>query len=119
MSVAGCSRSRREPTAAIVFTILQRSRLCVSTRKAQSLGFSLAEIKRILNMRGLGAERCRCVIAMAEATLSETEKKLSDLRQFADLMRENLARWRTTPLRAHNLAGEFCRLIETSPTASN
>ena len=86
-------------------------------RKAQSLGFSLAEIKRILSMRGRGAERCRCVIAMAEATLSETEKKITELRRFADSLRQNLARWRTTPLRSRNLAREFCSLIESSRAA--
>ena len=32
-------------------------------RKAQSLGFSLDEIRRIMSLRGHGKETCRCVIA--------------------------------------------------------
>ncbi|MGA8481778.1 MAG: MerR family transcriptional regulator [Chthoniobacterales bacterium] len=42
-------------------------------KQAQPLGFSLDEIRRILSLRGRGKETCRCVIAMAEATLTETE----------------------------------------------
>jgi len=51
-------------------------------RKAQSLGFSLDEIRRIMNLRGQGKETCRCVISMAEATLGETETKLKELPQI-------------------------------------
>src|SRR5437016_958631 len=51
-------------------------------RKAQSLGFSLDEIKRIMSLRGRGKETCRCVVSMAEATLTETQSKLEELRKF-------------------------------------
>ena len=50
-------------------------------RKAQSLGFSLDEIRRIMSLRGQGKETCRCVIWMAEATLGETHTKLDELRK--------------------------------------
>jgi DNA-binding transcriptional MerR regulator len=36
-------------------------------KQAQSLGFSLDEVQRILNLRGSGRTTCQCVIAMAEA----------------------------------------------------
>jgi MerR family mercuric resistance operon transcriptional regulator len=52
-------------------------------RKAQSLGFSLDEIRHIMSLRGHGKETCRCVIAMAEATLSEAEAKLKELESSA------------------------------------
>src|SRR6516164_3239559 len=51
-------------------------------KKAQSLGFSLDEIRRILSLRGQGRETCSCVIAMAEATLTETQTKLKELQRF-------------------------------------
>src|SRR5437867_6730157 len=51
-------------------------------RKAQSLGFSLDEIRRIMSLRGQGKETCRRVIAMAEATLAETEARLKELQCF-------------------------------------
>ena len=59
-------------------------------RKAQSLGFSLEEIRRIINLRGHGTETCRYVIAMAEATLAATENKLKELRKFKDTLATNL-----------------------------
>lgn len=82
-------------------------------RKAQSLGFSLDEIRRILNVRGRGKATCRCVIAMAEATLSETETKLRELQIFRDNLKSNLTRWQKVSGRKQAVA-EFCALIESS-----
>ena len=50
-------------------------------KKAQTLGFSLEEVRRIISLQG-GKETCDCVIGMAEATLSETDLKLKQLRTF-------------------------------------
>ena len=85
-------------------------------KRAQTLGFSLDEIKRILRLRGRGEETCRCVIAMAEATLAETEAKLSDMQSFADALRKNLARWRKAPTKRAHIAADFCKLIEADST---
>ena len=91
---------------------LQRLRFI---RKAQSLGFSLGEVRRILSLRGHGVETCRCVIAMAETTLSETEKKLRELTKFKNTLATNLKRWKRK--RRGPIAAEFCALIEsTSPS---
>ena len=81
-------------------------------RKAQSLGFSLDEIRRILSLRGQGKETCRCVIAIAEATLAETETKLKELHQFKDRLTANLTRWKQK--RRGPMAAEFCALIEAA-----
>src|SRR5258708_35641981 len=62
-------------------------------KQAQALGFSLDEIRRILSLRGRGKETCRCVIAMAQATLVETEQKLEELQKFRDALKTNLVRW--------------------------
>ncbi len=83
-------------------------------RKAQSLGFSLDEIRRIMSLRGQGKETCRCVIAMAEATLAETETKLKELHQFKDSLTANLTRWKRK--RRGPIAAQFCALIEAAPT---
>jgi DNA-binding transcriptional MerR regulator len=81
-------------------------------RKAQSLGFSLDEIKRILRLRGQGSETCRCVIAMAEATLTETESKLKELQRFHASLKRNVERWKRRPRgRVH---AEFCELIQNA-----
>ena len=81
-------------------------------RKAQSLGFSLDEIRRIMSLRGQGTETCRCVIAMAEATLAETETKLKELRKFNETLATNLTRWKRK--RRGPIAAEFCALIESA-----
>ena len=82
-------------------------------RKAQSLGFSLNEIRRIMSLRGSG-ETCRRVVAMAEATLSETQAKLKELESFRDALAHHLARWKRNSKKA---PAEFCTLIETTPLA--
>ena len=81
-------------------------------RKAQSLGFSLDEIRRIMNLRGQGRKTCQCVIAMAEATLSETETKLKELSKFKEALTRNLVRWKRK--RGGPMAAEFCVLIENA-----
>jgi MerR family transcriptional regulator, copper efflux regulator len=85
-------------------------------RKAQSLGFSLDEIRRILSLRGQGRATCRCVLAMAEATLSETETKLNELQAFRDALAIDLKRWKRQ-VRGPT-AAEFCALIESSANSS-
>ncbi|MBI2924356.1 MAG: heavy metal-responsive transcriptional regulator [Verrucomicrobia bacterium] len=83
-------------------------------RQAQSLGFSLDEIHRILNLRGQGKETCRCVIGMAEATLSETEERLAEWQTFADSLRAHLRRWKRNVDPGACTAAEFCNLIEST-----
>lgn len=81
-------------------------------KKAQSLGFSLDEVRRILHLRG-GNGTCRAVLAIAEATLEETEVKLRELQSFHDLLATNVKRWRKLPAR-RKCAAEFCDLVESS-----
>jgi DNA-binding transcriptional MerR regulator len=81
-------------------------------RKAQSLGFSLNEIRRIIGLRGHGKETCRCVITIAEATLSETQTKLKQLRHLRDELAHHLARWKRNP--KSNAGADFCALIESA-----
>lgn len=83
-------------------------------KQAQSLGFSLDEIKRILSLRGQGAETCRCVIAIAEATLSETEERLRELQAFRDRLKQAVADWKRSTARRRKCHAEFCDLIERS-----
>ncbi|MBA2434029.1 MAG: heavy metal-responsive transcriptional regulator [Verrucomicrobiota bacterium] len=82
-------------------------------KKAQSLGFSLDEVRRILSLQGQGSTTCRSVLAIAEATLAETEIKLRDLQKFRDSLAANVRRWRKLPAR-RKCPSEFCDLIESS-----
>lgn len=90
---------------------LQRLRFI---KKAQSLGFSLDEIRRILNLARDGKPACKCVIAMAETTLRETEAKLEQMETFAAALRNNLFRWKKMTFHEKRFAEEFCALIESS-----
>ena len=82
-------------------------------KKAQSLGFTLDEVRRILSLRGQGSATCRSVLAIAEATLAETETKLRDLQKFRDSLAANVRQWKTLPAR-RKCAAQFCDLIESS-----
>jgi DNA-binding transcriptional MerR regulator len=83
-------------------------------KQAQSLGFSLDEIRRILDLRGQGGETCRCVIKIAEATLEETETRLAELQAFRDSLRMHLRRWKRSINPTACAAAEFCNLIESA-----
>jgi DNA-binding transcriptional MerR regulator len=82
-------------------------------KKAQVLGFSLDEIRRILSLRGHGNETCRCVISIAEDTLSETAEKLRQLRQFHDRLQRAVTHWKRSAARRRTCRAEFCDLIES------
>jgi len=83
-------------------------------KKAQALGFTLDEIRRILNLREDGQTPCRCVLQMAEATLSETQQKLAQLQEFHDALAKNLTRWRRRAASGGKMVAEFCSLIESA-----
>ena len=84
-------------------------------KRAQSFGFSLDEVRRILSLQGQGSAKCRTVLAIAEATLAETEAKLRELQAFRDSLATNVRRWKKLPAR-RKCAAEFCDLIESSDT---
>ncbi|MDQ6808750.1 MAG: MerR family DNA-binding protein, partial [Verrucomicrobiota bacterium] len=86
-------------------------------KRAQALGFSLDEVRRILRLRSAGGSACRSVLAMAEATLEETDTKLKDLQLFRNALAANVHRWRKLPAR-RKCAAEFCDLIEAGDPAA-
>ncbi|MBI4657771.1 MAG: heavy metal-responsive transcriptional regulator [Verrucomicrobia bacterium] len=88
-------------------------------KQAQALGFTLDEIRRVLSLRGQGKETCRCVVAIAEATLAETGRKLEELQTFHDALKKTLARWHRLSHRGVPMAAEFCALIESSRTSKD
>jgi MerR family transcriptional regulator, mercuric resistance operon regulatory protein len=83
-------------------------------RQAQALGFSLQQIRRILQLRGAGPATCRCVLSIAETTLSETKAKLDELQRFHDALEQNVRKWRTAAKSGRKMASEFCALIEST-----
>ena len=62
-------------------------------RRAVGLGFSLAELARLLRVRDRGGAPCREVRALAAAKLEQLELQLTDLAALRDHLRELLADW--------------------------
>jgi len=80
-------------------------------RQAKRLGFSLEEIKSVLQMRAGGACPCKEVISIAERHLVETEQQIRHLARFRDELSRTLAQWRRSKRRT--VSGDaICILIE-------
>lgn len=86
-------------------------------KKAQALGFTLDEIRRILSLRGGGRKTCARVLAIAEATLEETERRLAELQSFRDDLKRTVTTWRKSTRQP--CLSEFCALIESASSASS
>jgi DNA-binding transcriptional MerR regulator len=62
-------------------------------RRALAIGFSLAELTRVLRVRDRGGAPCREVRALAESKLKQLEQQLLDLSALRDHLRGLLANW--------------------------
>jgi DNA-binding transcriptional MerR regulator len=62
-------------------------------RRALGLGFTLAELSRLLGTRDRGGAPCREVRAMAEQKLAQLELKLADMEALRDHLRQLLSDW--------------------------
>jgi MerR family transcriptional regulator, copper efflux regulator len=72
-------------------------------KQAQALGFTLEEIKEVLDLREQGRAPCRCVADVARKHLRDLDARIKALREF----RKSLA-----AVGQRRCAGEFCDLIE-------
>ena len=62
-------------------------------RRTLGLGFTLAELARILRTRDQGGAPCREVRAMAERKLEQLERRLAEMTSLRDHLRRLLADW--------------------------
>jgi DNA-binding transcriptional MerR regulator len=62
-------------------------------RRALGLGFTLAELARILQIRERGGAPCREVRALAERKLEKLERRLADITALREYLRQLLADW--------------------------
>lgn len=81
-------------------------------QKAQRLGFSLEEIKRVLDQRGTGELPCGTVISMAQTRLDGVESQLAELSALRDTLRKHLRKWKRSSNSKACAATQFCNLIE-------
>jgi len=84
-------------------------------KKAQTLGFTLAEIKQILDLKSHGRAPCRKVTELGEKHLQEIDARLSQLCAYRRAVMQSLTSWREKTAHRRNCAGEFCDLIERLP----
>ncbi len=86
-------------------------------KKAQAVGFTLAEIKEILALKGHGRAPCRKVAELGEKHLRDIDARLAQLRRYRRAVAQSLVSWREKTAHRRNCAGEFCDLIERLPAA--
>jgi DNA-binding transcriptional MerR regulator len=86
-------------------------------KKAQALGLTLDEVKRILDLKDHGREPCRQVAEFGEKHLQEIDGRLTQLRAYRRALRESVSIWRKENASERHCAGEFCDLIERLPQA--
>src|SRR5260370_41499711 len=81
-------------------------------RKAQAVGLTLGQIKRILGLCESGKPPCNYVIELAEQRLNEAEQELTRLEKFCDALRGYVRRWKRTANPDACATTNFCNLIE-------
>lgn len=86
-------------------------------KKAQSLGFTLEEIKEILGLREQGRAPCRCVADVGKKHLQELDARIEALQEFRRELAAVVPKWEKETSRQRKCAGEFCDLIERLPEA--
>lgn len=94
---------RRYPASAV-----DRVRLI---RRALAIGFSLDELRRILQSRDRGGTPCQGVRALAASKLSQLEQRIAELEGLRDQLRSLLIDWDGRLARTPN--GEPARLLES------
>src|SRR5216683_3922576 len=84
-------------------------------KKAQSLGFTLEEIKEILSLHEQGRAPCRCVADVGKKHLQELDARIAALQEFRRALAAVVPKWEKETSRQRKCAGEFCDLIERLP----
>lgn len=77
-------------------------------KRAQILGFSLDEIKRIIADKQAGNSPCREVREIVRHRLAELDERMKEMRRYRNELGEALVRWEETG----ELDGHVCGLIE-------
>lgn len=80
-------------------------------KKAQTLGFSLDEIRRVIKESEAGESPCAEVREIVRARLQKIDEHLRDLRRYRKELAATLAGWDEQEGAA---AGDICGLIENS-----
>ncbi|ODS53478.1 MAG: hypothetical protein ABS36_12605 [Acidobacteria bacterium SCN 69-37] len=87
--------------------------------KAQTLGFSLDEVKQILDLGRAGRAPCASVLAIAEDHLTNVDRRIAQLTELRHELAQAVQRWKNGGVPAQ-CASTLCGLInevsdETAP----
>lgn len=77
-------------------------------RQAQALGFSLDEIRRVIEDARSGQSPCDEVREIVRRRLEELDERMREMRRYRDELAETLAEWE----RVGHAPGRICGLIE-------
>lgn len=88
-----------------------RERLAFALQ-ARELGFTLADVQRILAESDSGRSPCADVRRLIEARLAQVEAEIRRLRRLSDRMREAMVAWEEQPDTRPG-DGHICGLIES------
>lgn len=86
-------------------------------KKAQSLGFSLEEIRQILDVRDHGEPPCDLVQDLLACKIKQLEAKIQQMTMFKVELEEYRDLWAVTDLKQDDR--EICPLIATVPLGSS
>lgn len=82
-------------------------------KRAQALGFSLAEIARIISEKQAGQSPCREVRQIVRERLKELDERIKEMRRYQKELQAALAEWD----KAGDRKGHVCGLIESATIA--
>jgi len=80
-------------------------------QRALQLGFSLAELSEILQVRDKGGVPCHRVLNMAQAKLRSLEQQIEELRRTQRYMKQLVRQWRKTL--SHTAPGSKAMLLHS------
>lgn len=83
-------------------------------RKAQALGFSLNEIKEILELAETGTSPCGRVQKTLTEKLREVERRLAELRDFRNELSALVAQSQKS--NSQKRSAQICSIVEEAPT---
>ena len=78
-------------------------------RKAQAIGFSLGEIRGILQLTRSGHQPCGHVLALAHQHLAAVDERIGQLRRFRKQLAADLAKWKKR--KAATTCSGLCQFI--------
>lgn len=85
-------------------------------KRAQALGFLLAEIRELLELGRAGTKPCSRVIALAENQLASVDSRIQQLTQFRRQLASAVKKWRRE---CRFIADGLCALIEPTKLTGN